>query len=54
MRNFTASGFYSSKMGYEDLRYVGNAFNPGYHGCPDAALSRLGVSYAEWDARYSA
>jgi gluconate 2-dehydrogenase gamma chain len=54
MRNFTASGFYSSKMGYEDLRYMGNSFNPGYNGCPEAALARLGVSYAEWDARYSA
>jgi gluconate 2-dehydrogenase gamma chain len=54
MRNFTASGFYSSKMGYEDLRYMGNTFNPGYNGCPEAALARLGVSYAEWDARYSA
>jgi hypothetical protein len=54
MRNFTASGFYSSKMGYEDLRYMGNSFNPGYNGCPEAALTRLGVSYAEWDARYSA
>jgi gluconate 2-dehydrogenase gamma chain len=54
MRNFTASGFYSSKMGYEDLRYMGNAFNPGYNGCPEAVLSRLGLSYAEWDARYSA
>ena len=54
MRNFTASGFYSSKMGYEDLRYMGNSFNPGYNGCPEAALTRLGVSYVEWDARYSA
>ncbi len=54
MRNFTASGFYTSKMGYEDLRYTGNTFNPGYDGCPETALSRLGVSYKEWDARYSA
>ena len=44
-RDFTASGFYSSKMGVEDLRYMGNTFNPGWNGCPPEALSRFGVSY---------
>jgi gluconate 2-dehydrogenase gamma chain len=52
MRNFTASGFFSSEMGYKDLKYQGNVFNPNWHGCPEAALAKLGVSYAEWDAKY--
>ena len=44
-RDFTASGFYSSKMGIEDLRYMGNTFNPNWNGCPPEALARFGVSY---------
>ena len=44
-RDFTASGFYSSKMGVEDLRYMGNTFNPNWNGCPPEALARFGVSY---------
>lgn len=45
-RNLTASGFWSSRMGVEDLQYIGNTFNPGWNGCPDAAMAKLGVSYA--------
>ena len=44
-RDFTASGFYSSKMGQEDLRYVGNVAVPVWNGCPTEALAKLGVSY---------
>lgn len=45
LRDRTASGFFSSKMGWDDLKYMGNVFNPGYDGCPPAALDKLGVSY---------
>lgn len=44
-RNLTATGFFSSRMGVADLQYIGNTFNPGWNGCPDAAMARLGVSY---------
>jgi gluconate 2-dehydrogenase gamma chain len=44
-RDFTASGFYSSKVGIADLRYMGNTFNPNWDGCPPEALARFGVSY---------
>jgi gluconate 2-dehydrogenase gamma chain len=44
-RDMTASGFFSSAIGYKDLQYIGNVFNPGYDGCPPAALEKLGVSY---------
>ena len=43
-RNLTASGFWSSRMGIEDLRYIGNVFNPDWNGCPPAALEQLGVA----------
>jgi gluconate 2-dehydrogenase gamma chain len=44
-RDMTASGFFSSAIGWKDLKYQGNVFNPGYDGCPPAALDKLGVSY---------
>ena len=51
-RDFTASGFWSSKMGVDDLQFMGNAVVPQWIGCSDAALRKLGVSYEEWDRRY--
>lgn len=42
-RDFTASGFYSSKMGVADLQYEGNVYVPQWTGCPSAALHKLGV-----------
>ena len=44
-RDMTASGFFSSAMGWKDVRYEGNVFNPNWNGCPPAALQKLGVSY---------
>ena len=44
-RDLTASGYWSSKMGVEDLQYIGNTFNPGWNGCGDEQLRKLGVSY---------
>jgi hypothetical protein len=44
-RDFTASGFFSSKMGVQDLRYIGNTFVSEWKGCPPEALAKLGVNY---------
>lgn len=52
-RDMTASGFYSSAMGWKDLQYIGNVANPGYDGCPPAALAKLGVSYDLMKTRVS-
>ena len=43
-RNFVATGFFTSKMGIEDLEYVGNRPNV-WQGSPPEVLERLGVSY---------
>ncbi len=43
-RNFVASGFWSSKIGIEDLQYKGNVANL-WDGAPQEWLDRLGVSY---------
>jgi len=44
-RDLTASGFWTTKMGIEDLRYTGNVFVDEWNGCPPAALDKLGVKY---------
>lgn len=43
-RDLTAGGFWSSKIGVEDVGYIGNVPNR-WDGCPPEALARLGVSY---------
>jgi len=44
-RDLTASGFWSSKMGAQDLRYMGNVVVPEWKGCPPEQLQKLGVRY---------
>jgi hypothetical protein len=46
-RDLVASGFWSSRMGVEDLRYMGNAFVAEWKGCPPEVLAKLGVNDAE-------
>jgi gluconate 2-dehydrogenase gamma chain len=41
-RDLTASGFWSSKMGIEDLQYMGNQPTT-WDGCPAEALQKLGI-----------
>jgi hypothetical protein len=43
LRDFTASGFFSSQMGVKDIGYQGNVAIPVWNGCPPAALKHLGV-----------
>jgi gluconate 2-dehydrogenase gamma chain len=45
-RDLTASGFWSSKMGVQDLQYLGNAVVLEWKGCPDEQMKKLGVTYA--------
>ncbi|HEX5830263.1 MAG TPA: gluconate 2-dehydrogenase subunit 3 family protein [Gemmatimonadaceae bacterium] len=50
-RDMTASGFFSSEMGWKDLQYMGHTFVPEWQGCPEPALRKLGVSYAVMQSR---
>ena len=43
-RDLTASGFFSTAIGWKDVQYIGNVFNPNWDGCPPAAMRKLGVS----------
>jgi len=44
-RDLTSSGFWTSRMGVKDLGYQGNVTVPVWSGCPEPALTKLGVSY---------
>ncbi len=45
-RDLTASGFWSSKIGTDDLQYQGNTFVAEWKGCPPEVLARLGLKDA--------
>jgi gluconate 2-dehydrogenase gamma chain len=44
-RDLTASGFWTTRMGIDDLRFMGNRSVARWNGCPPEALKKLGVSY---------
>jgi gluconate 2-dehydrogenase gamma chain len=43
-RDLVASGFWSSRVGVEDLGYQGNTFVAEWKGCPDEVVARIGGS----------
>ena len=46
-RDLTAAGFWTSKIGIEDLQYMGNRSVARWTGCPQPALEKLGVKYSD-------
>ena len=44
-RDLVLSGFWSSKMGVEDLKYMGNTFVEEWRGCPEGVTRKIGVKY---------
>ena len=42
-RDLTAAGFFSSRIGVEDLGYMGNRAVAEWNGCPPEALQHLGL-----------
>lgn len=46
MRNLTCTGFYTSKIGIEDIGYKGNQPNQ-WNGVPDDVLKQYGLAYTE-------
>ena len=42
-RDLVASGFWSSKMGVDDLRFMGNTFVAEWNGCPTEVLVKAGL-----------
>ena len=46
MRNLTATGFYTTEMGFADLGYMGNKPNQ-WNGIPEDVLKQYGLAYTE-------
>lgn len=46
MRNLTATGFYSTEMGWKDIGYTGNQPNQ-WNGVPDDVLKQYNLAYTE-------
>jgi gluconate 2-dehydrogenase gamma chain len=46
MRNLTATGFFTSKIGIEDIQYKGNTPN-AWDGVPEEVLQQYGLAYDE-------
>ena len=46
-RDLTATGFWTSKEGIEDIGYMGNTFVHEWTGAPPEVLEELGVSYED-------
>jgi len=46
-RDLTATGFWTTRMGIDDLQYMGNRSVARWAGCPDEALKKLGVRYPD-------
>ena len=42
-RDLVASGFWSSKIGVDDLRFMGNTFVAEWNGCPPEVLAKAGL-----------
>ena len=42
-RDLAATGFWTSKIGIDDLQFSGNVFVPEWTGCPDEVLKKLGL-----------
>jgi hypothetical protein len=52
LRNLTASGFYTTKIGLEDIGYMGNKPNQ-WNGVPDDVLKQYNLAYSDREIKES-
>ena len=50
-RDMVGAGFFSSAVGWKDLQFMGNTFNPNWSGCPEPAMQKLGVGHDAMNTR---
>jgi hypothetical protein len=43
-RDLTSSGFWTTKMGIDDLQYLGNTGVAEWKGCPEEVVRKLGLT----------
>lgn len=46
-RDLTATGFWTSREGIEDLEYMGNRYRNSWRGCPPEQLRKLGLAQVD-------
>ena len=47
IRDLTATGFWTSREGIDDLQYLGNRYLSNWQGCPPDAWAKLGGRYED-------
>lgn len=52
VRNLTAAGYFSSRVGYKSLGFMGGVALPRWTGSSPAIMKKLGLSYDAWDKKY--
>ncbi|HYV97076.1 MAG TPA: gluconate 2-dehydrogenase subunit 3 family protein [Gemmatimonadaceae bacterium] len=52
VRNLAAAGYFSSRVGYKAIGYVGGVAMPRWQGSSPEIMKKLGLSYDEWDKKY--
>ena len=52
VRNLTAGGYFSSRVGYKSLGYTGGVAVPRWTGSSPEIMKKLGLTYDEWDKKY--
>jgi gluconate 2-dehydrogenase gamma chain len=48
-RDLAASGFWTTREGMEDLRYLGNRAVARWGGAPPSEMDRLGLTFDDWE-----
>ena len=48
-RDLTASGFWTTEAGMNDLQYMGNTYVQKWEGAPEAEIERLDLPRAPWE-----
>ena len=52
VRNLTAGGYFSSRVGYKAIGYTGGVAIAKWMGSSPEIMKKLGLSYDEWDKKY--
>jgi hypothetical protein len=52
VRNLTAGGYFSSRVGYKSIGFTGGVALPKWMGSSPEIMKKLGLSYADWDKKY--
>lgn len=52
VRNLCAGGYFSSRVGYKAIGFMGGVAMPNWKGSSPEIMKKLSLSYDEWDKKY--